>query len=212
MYHLQMKPIDTIIWDLETNGFVAPESKILEIGAFIIREGEPIEKRQWVLDNKIEISPEITAINGITNEIIAAEGRDPIECLNEFIPFLRSAKKNITHNGLKFDIPFLQNSLNEFQFYYPPDTLVSNLSDHLRSTAFDTAVHCKAQKLRMIPAYGEDYLTFADRVLNARQKGIHFNLGLSCTEHGIDTSKVTLHRALGDVEMTWELYKKIKNI
>lgn len=201
-----MSNIDIIIWDLETNGFVAPQSKILEIGAFIVR-GEEIEQRNWILDNKVEISPEITAINGITNELIAKEGRDPRECLSEFMELLINAPKNVTHNGVRFDIPFLMAYATDL--YNHTDEIKKMTEDIIRSKAYDTAVHCKAKKLKMIPKYGESYIDFADRVMSARIQGIHFNLGLSCSEHKIDTSAVTLHRALGDVAMTYELYKKI---
>lgn len=200
-----MSNIDIIIWDLETNGFVAPQSKILEIGAFIVR-GAEIEQRNWILDNKVEISPEITAVNGITNELIAKEGRDPLDCIAEFVPLLLDAPKNVTHNGLKFDIPFLVNTVRHLEPLFGDGV---TLEQDIRSRAYDTAVHCKARKLKMIPKYGESYLDFAGRVMNARIQGIHFNLGLSCSEYKVDTSGVTLHRALGDVAMTYELYKKI---
>ena len=96
------KDIDYIVWDLETTGFVAPQCRILEIGCFIINNNE-IERKHWVLDNKVKIPEHIIEITGITQDIIDAEGRDPEECLLEFLPYFKRCKKNITHNGIRFD-------------------------------------------------------------------------------------------------------------
>lgn len=201
-----IEDIDIIIWDLETTGFVAPESRILEIGAFIIR-GDVIEHRQWVLNNQCEIPEKITEITGITKEIIEAEGKDPKECLEEFLPLLKAAKKNVTHNGIRFDIPFL--------VAYAEDVLKllgtqkGELSELLRERAFDTAVYFKASKLRYVQNNYESYIEFAERVMNTRAVGLKFNLLLCCQEKGVDMTGITLHRAMADVQMTHELYKLI---
>lgn len=195
----------SIVWDLETTGFVAPEARILEIGCFIIR-GDEIERKHWVLNNKIEIPERIVEITGITQEIIDAEGRDPAECLNEFLPLFKNCEKNITHNGVRFDIPFLVN--------YAADVLGWNeetkdaVFSLLRLTAFDTAVHFKAKKLGAVQEPKEHFINFADRVMMVRAYGVQFNLGLCIEECGIKKDLVQ-HRAMADVELTHELYKHI---
>lgn len=197
--------IDLIVWDLETSGFNAPECKILEIGCFIVR-GEEVERRHWVLDNKIEIPEKIVEITGITKEIIDAEGRDPVECLNEFLPLFKEAKKNVTHNGVRLDIPFLVNYAKDVLKWRDEEAMaVTNL---IRSTAFDTAVHFKARKLDMQPFFRESFIQFADRIMNVRAYGIKYSLGLCVEELGI-VHELTQHRAMADVELTHEVYKKI---
>lgn len=199
------KEIDLIVWDLETTGFVAPEAKILEIGCFIVR-GEEVERKHWVLDNKIEIPEKIVEITGITQEIIDAEGRDPKECIEEFMPLFKEAKVNVTHNGVRFDIPFLTDFVADLMNYRDEQKIaVRNL---IRSTAFDTAVHFKAKKLDMQPYFREPFVQFADRVMNVRAKGVFYTLGLCVEELGI-THDLTQHRAMADVELTYEIYKKI---
>lgn len=206
MHKLQY-PKSYIVWDLETNGFKAPACKILEIGMFKIEDGEVVETKRWVLNYGIEISPEITAINGMTKEIIDAEGRDPKECLLEFLDYVRECKGNLTHNGIRFDIPFLVDSIM--------GTLEWNLETcekvrrHLDATALDTAVFVKAGKLNMSRLWNESFKQYADRVMNVMAKGVKYNVGICCEELGIDKSKVTQHRALGDVELTNEIFKKI---
>ena len=194
-----------IVWDLETSGFVAPKAKILEIGCFIIR-GDEIERKHWVLDNKCEIPEKITEITGITQEIIDAEGRDPAECLREFLPLFKECDQNITHNGIKFDIPFLTEYAADLLGWEREEKItVKNL---IRKTAADTAVVVKASKLAMKREVDEPFHIFGDRVMKVFAKGVFFKLALCLEEEGIEMDLVA-HRAMADVEMTYELYKKI---
>lgn len=195
-----------IVWDLETSGFVAPACKILEIGCYIIRDGEEPEKRHWVLDNEIEVPERITEITGITQEIIEAEGRDPVECLNEFLPLFKEAEQNITHNGVRFDIPFLSAYANDLLNWTPEQQ--DNVELLLRSTAYDTAVHFKAEQIGIEKMVAEPFVVFADRVMNMRIKDLKFNLGF-CIEHYGLVNDVVQHRAMADVELTYRLYQHI---
>lgn len=201
--------IECIVWDLETTGFVAPECKILEIGCFIVN-GENVEHKHWVLNNVgHEIPEKITELTGITQAIIDAEGRDPKECLLEFLPLFKRCKKNVTHNGVRFDIPFLLDYAAHVLEFTPEQKMaVANL---IRSTAYDTAVAYKAKAIGYEPQWRESYLQFAGRVMNTRAFGVKFNLGNCCDEAQIDRSNVVQHRALGDVDLTYRLYKTQKN-
>lgn len=199
------KDIDVIVWDLETTGFVAPEAKILEIGCFIVK-GEEVERKHWVLNNGVEIPEKIVEITGITQEIIDTEGRDPKECIEEFMPLFKEAKQNVTHNGVRFDIPFLVDYVADLMNYRDEQkTAVRNL---IRASAFDTAVHFKAKKLDMQPYFREPFVQFAERVMNVRAKGVFYTLGLCVEELGIK-HELTQHRAMADVELTHEIYKVI---
>lgn len=203
-------PIELIVWDLETTGFTAPTDKILEIGAMIYREGQEVETKQWVFNNKgLVIPEEITKLTGIDQSIIDREGRDPFECLREFMPLVLEAKQNVTHNGLFFDIPFLTNTVQDIMKISTGEKMA--LVSSIRDKAFDTAVFVKASKLNMPRREDEVFLLWANRVMNVRAYGVKFNLTLCSQEYGIDTSKVNFHRALGDVYVTGELYKKIIN-
>lgn len=199
------KDIDLIVWDLETTGFVAPEAKILEIGCFIVKDGT-VEQKHWVLNNQCDIPEKITELTGITKEIIEAEGRDPKECLLEFLPLFKRCKKNVTHNGVRFDIPFLLDySAHVLEFTPEQKMATTNL---IRSTAHDTAVEFKAKRLELQPFFRESYIQFADRVMSVRAYGLKFNLGLCCDEAQIDRTGIVQHRALADVDLTYRLYQK----
>lgn len=201
------KDIDVLIWDLETTGFVAPESKILEIGAFIVK-GDTVEKKHWVLNNNCEIPEKITEITGITKEIIEAEGRDPVECLNEFLPYFKRCKKNVTHNGIKFDIPFLVEYASDLLGW--TEQQKESVFKLIRQNAFDTAVHFKANKIGEKQNESESFVEFADRVMGTKAYGVKFSLGLCCDELNIDRTNIVQHRALADVYLTHEIYKLIQ--
>lgn len=202
-------PIDLIVWDLETTGFVAPEAKILEIGALVLREGETeMQPMKWVFNNVGTVIPEeIIKLTGITQDIIDKEGRVPADCLQEFLPLLLNAKVNVTHNGLFFDIPFFINTVRDIMDVSTM-TLLS-LTTGIRDKAYDTAVIVKGKKLEMARGEGESFLAYAERVMRVRAYGVKFNLTLCSQEYGIDTSKIDFHRAMGDVHVTHELYKLI---
>lgn len=202
--------IDVLVWDLETTGFVAPAAKVIEIGALAIKDGVVLEEHHYVLDNACEIPEKITEITGITAEIIAADGKDPKECLSTFLPLFRRAKVNVTHNGVRFDIPFLTAYAADL-FGYTPEQEHAMLT-LLRTTAFDTAVHFKASQLGMYKHPAEQFAYFADRVMNVRAKGVFFNLAGCIDEIGFDRSSIVTHRALGDVQLTHELYKHITSL
>lgn len=198
-----------IVWDLETSGFVDnPDARILEIGAFEVKYldqgGYEITKYSWMLNHDIEIPKVITDLTGITKEEIDKDGAPPAGCISEFMTLLAKGDHHLTHNGFRFDIPFLikqaQLTFGQgFDFY----------QKCLEANGVDTAVSYKAQKLNLTQGPAETFKQFADRVMEIQAKGVKYNVGIACDELGIDRSKVEQHRALADVELTFEIYKKL---
>lgn len=203
-----MKKDTYIVWDLETTGLVPATCHILEIGAMEVVKGEVIARHTWVLNNEVEIPEVITQITGITKELIQAEGKDPRNCVREFMALLEKYDTHITHNGIKFDVPFLTAQITKLLHNADVSLVVEYHSELLRKQ-IDTAVICKAKKLGMDREPQETFKQWADRVMSVRAFGVKYNVGVMCSELGIDTSKVTMHRALGDVELTNEIYKKV---
>lgn len=199
-------PKSYIAWDLETSGLKAPDAKILEIGAMRVHNGEIVQEKRWVLKHDIVISEEITAINGMTNELMNAEGRDPAQCFGEFVDFLSLEVAHLTHNGMRFDIPFLVNSLRHWKIRQ-----LAQFENMLYRNALDTAVFVKSGKMGSERMWNETFKEFADRVMNVPIKGLKYNVGICCDELGIDRSKIQQHRALGDVALTIEIYKALLN-
>lgn len=202
-------PTTYIVWDLETSGLIKEKCKILEIGYMKVHEGEVVERKNWILDNKIDISEEITGITGIDNELIYMEGIEPKVAMSEFLNVLLEDQDmaHLTHNGMRFDIDWLA--------YHMAKTLEWSVGDHSRfyekmfQNAIDTAVFMKAGKLGMKRKWNETYREYTNRVMNTFAKGVKYNVKLCCEEFGIDMNNITLHRALGDCEMTHQIYKHL---
>ena len=108
--------------DVETTGLTASRDEIIEVAAIRFEEWIPICKFETFIKPKKEISPEITDINGITNDMVANAPsiQAVIPALSDFI-----GKSAIVGHNLLFDIKFLyKNGLDFFEVkrkYY--DTL-----------------------------------------------------------------------------------------
>lgn len=200
-------PSSYTVWDLETSGLDPVENRILEIGAMVVKNGEVIGRHSWILNNGIEIPAKITELTGITQEIVDKEGRDPKECLKEFFTLLQPNTPHLTHNGIRFDIPFLANQSQ--QIYSTGTDKFNELIQRLYATSVDSAVLVKAKKLKMIRNWNESFKQFADRVMEVKAFGVKYNVGICCDEMGIDKAKFTQHRAMGDVELTDQIYRKL---
>lgn len=195
-------PKSYIVWDLETTGFDPKNCKILEIGVMRVIDGEVTESKNWILNHNIEIPPEITQINNITKEIVESEGVDPKIAMTEFLEnFVATSEYNVTHNGYRFDIPFLVASMT--------DEEKEKYTEILTKGCLDTAVLYKAMKLSDKRKEGEKFTDFAGRIMSIIKKGVKYNVSICCEELGIDKSNVQLHRSLGDVYLTNEIYKLV---
>lgn len=196
-------PKNYIVWDLETTGFDTKTCKILEIGVIQVLDGVTVIEKNWLLNHPIEVPEKITAINNITTEMIRG-GVDPATAMEEFLEFfVKDHEFNLTHNGYRFDIPFLAGQMTEEQRTKYLDKLVVG--------CLDTAVLYKAKKMFLEQKTGEKFTDFADRVLHRIVKGLRYKVSVCCEDLGIDMTSTQLHRSMGDVYLTNEIYKKLTN-
>lgn len=196
-------PSTYVTWDLETTGLDAKTEKIIEIGAVKIVDGQVTDRKSWLLDHGIFLSDKTTEITGITDDMIDAEAVNPATAFSEFMSMFEGVPNcaNVTHNGYRFDLPFLMFAL--------PNDLREVYNNEMFSGMIDTAVLVKAKKLNMQRFPDESFLHFAERVMSIRAFGVKYNIPLCCEELDIDTSNATFHRALGDATLTNEIYKKL---
>lgn len=200
-------PDTYMVWDLETSGLDKEKCKILEIGCMSVVAGEPANRMSWVLNHGIEIPEEITRITGITKEIIQTEGVEPAKALGEFLYFFERTKAHLTHNGMRFDIEWLA--------YHAAKTLGWSVGRHkdfldrARASAIDTAVLVKAGKIGAERMWNDSFEAFSSKVMNTIAKGVKYNVAVCCEELGIDRTGIQQHRALGDVELTNLIYRKL---
>ncbi|WP_241661350.1 DEDD exonuclease domain-containing protein [Thermomonospora catenispora] len=141
-----------VVVDLETTGSSAAEAAITEIGAVKVRGGEVLGEFATLVDPGGPIPPFITALTGITQQMVAAAPR--IESvLPAFLEFARGCVL-VAHNA-PFDVGFLKAACAAQGYPWPafpvvdtvdlarrvltrdevPDCRLATLARHFRSTA-----------------------------------------------------------------------------
>ena len=200
-------PKDYIVWDLETTGLDPKTDKILEIGVMRFMDGLLMEQESWILNHQIQVPAHITEITGITQEMCDKGHHDIAGIMSMFANFFDNVEANITHNGYKFDIPFLFNAVQPLV----QENIFETFKEKVQRGCVDTAVMYKAREMHFEQRWNENFLAFSKRVMDMKVFGLKYNVAHCCNDLGIDTSKATFHRALGDVYLTNEIYKKLRD-
>ena len=95
-----------IIFDLETTGLSAATERIIEIGAVEVENGEILESFDLFVDPEKAITPEITRLTSITNEMVAGAPKEA-DALEQFFRFCDGCDILVAHNA-DFDMGFLR--------------------------------------------------------------------------------------------------------
>lgn len=193
-------PQSYIVWDLETTGLNPQTCHILEVAVAIVRNGDVVEKWSALLNHDIEIDPLATNVHGITREMCAKDGKPPKEVIQRLLRNILDSEAHVTHNGSQFDLKFLDATLNALGFEPWP---------RLELHHIDTAALYKADRIGEAKRWREDWDEFFNRVLSTRVPGLKYNVGICCDNLGISREGVEQHRALADVLLTNEIYKKL---
>lgn len=94
---------DYVAFDLETTGLNCERDEIIEIGALKVKDGKVTERFARLIKPKLSVPPEITAITGITNEML--ESAPPVEkVIPEFVLFCRD--EILLGHNVTFDYKF----------------------------------------------------------------------------------------------------------
>ena len=93
-----------VVVDLETTGLRPGTSAICEIGAVRIRELEPVDEFETLVDPGLRIAPGASAVTGLRNEHLRGAPR-PAEAVQRFLDFAGDAVL-VAHNA-RFDLAFL---------------------------------------------------------------------------------------------------------
>ena len=197
-------PTKYIIWDLETTGLSPINDYIVEIAAMVIDDGRVVGEFSTLLNNDVDIPAEAEAVHHISKEMCAAQGIDPKVAILQLSKMIVDAGACVTHNGTRFDAAFL--TAHSARLGCADDVLSEILAYH----HFDTAALYKGSRMAQEwNPESEMFRDYAIRILNERVPGLKYNVGVCCDTLGIDRSATVQHRAMGDVELTYEIFKKI---
>lgn len=200
-------PKTYVVFDFETTGLDPAKDKIVEVAALMVKDGEQVGTYQSLLNHDIDIPEAASAVHGITRELCAAEGKDPKSVLTELINILNQFPASVTHNGHRFDLPFLRSAM--FQTSGLSLGEIETFNRRVLGTNIDTAALFKARKIDVERNWNEPFDSFAARVCEIRAFGVKYNVGACCDDLGIKVDGITLHRAAGDVHLTNEIYKAL---
>lgn len=191
-------PKEYCVFDFETTGLDPYTCKILEIGALKVSPGQPDEQFTCLINWGIPVPEEITKITGITQQEIEEKGIDPDEARQQFMTFIDGLPL-IGHNIRNFDLQFLAQFVG----------FTGGEWDDYLQNYLDTAAMYKAKKLGTDRYWDETFNDFTERVMNTKAFGVKFNVGIACEELQISKDGLTQHRALADVILTNEIFKKL---
>jgi len=169
-----------VVLDLETSGG-APHlgAQITEIGAVKVRGGEVLGKFQTFINPGTPIPFFITALTGITDEMVAESPRIT-EVLPMLLEFLGAETETVfvAHNA-PFDLSFLKAAARENDYNWPKFTVIDTAKLARRVLSRDEVINCKLG-------------TLAD----------FFNTSVSPTHRALDDALATvdvLHALIGRV-------------
>lgn len=94
-----------VVFDLETTGLRAETDEIIEIGALKVVDGKVTERFAEFVKPKAPISPMITNITGITNDMVA-NARNTMDIIQDFVEFCEEFVL-VGHN-IMFDYKFMK--------------------------------------------------------------------------------------------------------
>lgn len=133
-----------VVLDLETSGG-APHlgAHITEIGAVKVRGGEVLGKFQTFINPGTPIPFFITALTGITDEMVAESPRIA-EVLPMLLEFLGPETETVfvAHNA-PFDLSFLKAAAREDDYNWPKFTVIDTAKLARRVLSRDEVINCK---------------------------------------------------------------------
>lgn len=108
--------MDFIAIDLETTGTLPYVDRIVELAALRFSGNQVVDHFQTLIHPGIEISAEISKINGITNEMVKTQ--PPIQDVLESFSKFCGASIMVAHNA-SFDFQFLRSAIEKHKSVAP---------------------------------------------------------------------------------------------
>lgn len=106
---------DYVAFDLETTGLNAETDYIIEIGALKVIDGKVSERFMEFVKPPVPISPIITNITGITNEMVA-DVRNTQDIIHDFVKFC--GEHVLLGHNIMFDYKFIKKYASEYGYIF----------------------------------------------------------------------------------------------
>ena len=105
---LEVANTDFVVFDLETTGSNLPQGRVIEVGAYKVRDGRVVDEFITLVNGQAPIPPFIISLTRITNEMIADA---PLfsEIADELLDFIGDSVL-VAHNS-GFDMGFLNHEI-----------------------------------------------------------------------------------------------------
>ena len=190
---MELKERKIVVYDLETNGFLDHDGvQPIEIAAIVIYPDGRAEEHNEFVKCPIPISEKITQITSITQEQV--DGGIEIEEMTDIMTEILTDGFPIIagHNIIQFDNLLIQRFLdNRKKRIYGQQ-------------CFDTAGEFKSKLIGWKRFPDATHFSFHKAVLQARRRGIRFNLTEACKDYKIEMEGPA-HRAIVDVRNNLQL-------
>jgi len=108
-----------VVFDIETTGLHVSRDRIVEIGAVKVLDDEIVDRFSLLINPGVLIPSEVSAINHISNEMIAYALPSQV-ALHQFQKFIEGSDFLVGHNAAKFDYPFLRAEFARHGIHHQP--------------------------------------------------------------------------------------------
>jgi len=123
----KLTELEFVAFDVETTGLSPVVARLVELSAVKFRLGdEKVESFSSLINPGVEILPEVTAIHGITNAMVA-DAPTFNTVIPEFVDFLGHAKTVLAAHNAPFDVGFMQVAMAKLQLTVPANFVLDTL-------------------------------------------------------------------------------------
>jgi DNA polymerase III epsilon subunit family exonuclease len=117
---LKKSPSSYVVIDLETTGLSPSKNEIIELAAIKVINDEITDKFSSLCKPKRKITPHITNINGITNDM-AADAPNIEEIIPKYVEFI--GELPVVGHNVEFDLKFINSNADKYLRNEQIDTL-----------------------------------------------------------------------------------------
>lgn len=134
-----------VVFDVETTGLIASQSRVLEIGAIKVRHGKILERRNWLIKPDIPIPVVVQNIHGITPALVS--NAPPFASVYPEFSAFTSNTILLAHNA-SFDHAFMADEIARNQLSFPATPILDTIPlfkawhPELRSYSLEYLTQC----------------------------------------------------------------------